>query len=283
MRDRLLVSIANYGDSQVEYLHRQIEALRTYRRELRIVVDSTVPLPDLQVDDVRLFAPTIGRRLPFQHRRLFFEHRDDFDGFLYTENDIHIEETAIDEVLALSGALPEDWIVGLFRFEQKAGEKLLIDAHPHWPVLHTGLFSAAGHELWSPANLHSGCYFLTSKQLHRALASGGYLVRPHHGPYQMLEQAASDVYTQCGFKRKVLPFEVERVLVHHMPDKYVGLGGVWERPGPHTVTTLKEALRRHVWNPGLGTMSGPTVRDRLSATGEGVRHRLRRVSKPARS
>jgi hypothetical protein len=277
----LLVCIANYGDSQLEYLERQVRTLRGYRRDLHIVVDSTVPLPGLEVDEVRLFRPAIGERLPFQHRRLFAERRDDFAGFLYTENDIDIEEKVIERIESLTRELPDDWIVGPFRFERRDGEKLLIDAHPHWPVLHTGLFSVAGLELWSPANLHAGSYFLTSRQLRRALSSGRYLVRPHFGPYRMLEQGASDVYTQCDFRRKVLPFDVETVLVHHMPDKYVRLGGIWEQPGPHSVSSLKEELRRCAGNPALPTMSGPGLRGRLGAAGTGAMHRLRQVFTPS--
>jgi 2-polyprenyl-3-methyl-5-hydroxy-6-metoxy-1,4-benzoquinol methylase len=63
---------------------------------------------------------------------------------------------------------------------------------------------------------------LTQEQLRRAIKSGGYLVDAHQGRYDLLCTAATDPYTQCGFKKYVCISHLDDFLVHHLPNKYVG-------------------------------------------------------------
>ena len=70
-------------------------------------------------------------------------------------------------------------------------------------------------------NEHAGFYMLTQSQLKRAIASGGFLRGPHRGRYDWPETAATDPYTSCGFKKVICVSELERFLVHHMPNPYV--------------------------------------------------------------
>ena len=71
-------------------------------------------------------------------------------------------------------------------------------------------------------NEHSACYALTRAQLRRAIDSGGFLVAPHEGKYDLLCTAATDPYTQCGMKKLICISRIEDFLVHHLPNKYVG-------------------------------------------------------------
>jgi hypothetical protein len=48
------------------------------------------------------------------------------------------------------------------------------------------------------------------------------LVQTHWGPYGIIEQGATDPYTQCGLE-KVYPYNLkmlERLLIRHLPLKY---------------------------------------------------------------
>jgi SAM-dependent methyltransferase len=66
---------------------------------------------------------------------------------------------------------------------------------------------------------------LTREQLKRAIDSGGFLVEPHAGKYDLLCAAATDPYTQCGSRRLVCISRLDDFLVHHLPNKYAGKVG----------------------------------------------------------
>lgn len=211
--------------------------------------------------ETRLRDARIGKGLPFEHRRLFRQRRDQYDLFLYLENDILLTPESLDAYLRLTERLPEDYITGFVRFEIRDGQRSLIDiSNPAWNrFVRVGLHRRDGLLLFAAANVHSGCYALTRKQLERAIRSGGFVTRPHSRPYGRLEQGASDVYTQCGFRAKVLPFDFEPLLVHHMADKYVNLSGVWQDPGPLTPDSFRQMLIRNEFCVTLPVMTKPRL------------------------
>jgi SAM-dependent methyltransferase len=65
-----------------------------------------------------------------------------------------------------------------------------------------------------------------------AIASGGFLVPPHEGRYDMACSAATDPYTRCGLKKLICISHFDDFLVHHVPNKYVDQYGLAE-PGMH--------------------------------------------------
>ena len=60
--------------------------------------------------ETRLRDARIGKGLPFEHRRLFRQRRDQYDLFLYLENDILLTPESLDAYLRLTERLPEDYI-----------------------------------------------------------------------------------------------------------------------------------------------------------------------------
>jgi SAM-dependent methyltransferase len=60
----------------------------------------------------------------------------------------------------------------------------------------------------------------------RAIASGGFLVPPRSAMYGMLETAASDIYTQCGFRRLISLSRIEDFIVPHLANKYYSQMGI---------------------------------------------------------
>ena len=78
-------------------------------------------------------------------------------------------------------------------------------------------------------NEHAACYLLTQKQLRNAIQSGGFLVSPHEGPYDLLCTAATDPYTQCGFKKMICISHLEDFIVPHLSSKYAGKLGVGDK------------------------------------------------------
>jgi len=117
---------------------------------------------------------------PFAHKRILAERANDYDLFIYSEDDTLITEQNLDAFLRVSAAMPENEIPGFLRFEEAP------DGRINYPEVH-------GHFHWDPQTIrsrgeyalafftceHSACYVLTREQLRRAIESGGFLVEPH--------------------------------------------------------------------------------------------------------
>jgi SAM-dependent methyltransferase len=227
---RILVAIANHGTKNHRYLECLLTAYRSMRYEVDIVVLSDAPKelgPDVEV---HVGAPTKNPwSLPFAHRKLFAERADAYDLFVYSEDDTLLEERHVDSFVELNELLPEDEIAGFLRFEEyESGERSYCSIHSGYRWLPESVAVHDGEVFASFSNEHSACYVLTRGQLKRAIASGGFLIEPHEGEYDMLVSAATDPYTRCGLRRRICISRIDDVLLHHLPNVYLGRMGISE-------------------------------------------------------
>lgn len=240
---KTLVAISSYGLSQDQYLMRVVKEYQSMSLDLDIVVMSNIPrevAPGIEVI-VGLPDPKDGWSLVYAHKPVFAERLEKYDLFIHTENDILITEKHIQDFLRMSAAVNRDEIPGFLRYEVgPAGEVNFPDIHVsfHWDG--RSVVKRGPHTLAYLTNEQAACYLLTQDHLRRAIASGGYVVPPHLGKYGVCESAATDPYTQCGFKKLICISEVDDFLVHHMSNKYVKKLGI-ERPEFQTlVNTLMD-------------------------------------------
>src|SRR5258707_914964 len=87
----------------------------------------------------------------------------------------------------------------------------------------TSNMAGGGYRFATFSNAHSGCYVLTRSHLRRVIRSGGYLVPPHDGFCDMRASAATDPYTRCGLTRRLCVSHLDRFLIHHLPNNYIGV------------------------------------------------------------
>jgi hypothetical protein len=227
---RLLVAIANYGPYRFGYLDKVITTYQRMPHQVDLVVHSDrvkrVPAGVQLVVGLPTPDPC---SLPFAHKRLFVERQDDYDLFVYTEDDILIKEHNLAAFLEASAVLPEDEIAGLFRYERDgAGQMFFVDAHPPWDWVAGSAAVHGGYVFATFSNAHSGCYVLTRSHLRRVVRSGGYLVPPHDDFCDTRASAATDPYTRCGLSRRLCISHLDRFLIHHLPNNYVGVLGTEE-------------------------------------------------------
>ena len=212
---KLRVAIANYGPSHLEHLTEVVREFSSYRKhQVDLTVYSTLPVEA----NHKIFDLSIERGLPFACRKDMADSVDAYDLFLYVENDMLITEDNIDAFLEHQALLPEYQISGFYRYELNNGVKLLLDLNPFWGKVVVKEYDRD----FTVINQHQGCWLLTRSQLQHCIASGNFLVDPHMGPYGILEQGASDPYTNCGLE-KVLPKNLallERLQIRHLPLKY---------------------------------------------------------------
>lgn len=231
VKPRVLVAIANHGTKNRHYLDRLLAEYRAMGNyALDVVVLSNVP-KDLGPDiEVRVGLPSADPwSLPFAHKRLFAERSEDYDLFIYSEDDTLLTERGIEAFQEATRVLPDDCIAGFMRFEvDPQGRKFCssIHSHYHWDirsVVRHGGFIFARH-----TNEHAACFILTRMQLKRAIASGGFLLPPERRDYGMPETAATDPYSQCGMRKLICISHFDDFLLHHLPNVYCGKLGLAE-------------------------------------------------------
>ena len=221
-RLRLLVAVASYGEGHLEYLRRIIHTYQSMDLDVDVVVFSEAPKelgPNVEVT-VGLPAKNPWT-LPFAHKALFARRVDQYDLFVYSEDDIGVSEGQIRAFLSAAAQLEPEEIAGFLRYEvDESGKRFVAEpwGHFHWKpesVRRRGDYLIAEF-----TNEHAGFYILTQEQLKRAIASGGFLRGPCRGRYSWPETAATDPYTNCGFRKVICISDLENFLVHHLPNRY---------------------------------------------------------------
>jgi SAM-dependent methyltransferase len=225
---RILVAIASYGHANDRYLDRVIQEYRSMQFNVDVVVLSNIEKAVSPAVECLVGLPTRDPwSLPFMHKKLFRDRLELYDLFIYSEDDILITEGNIRAFLEVQPVLKEGEIAGFLRVEYGPnGERNFPEAHGHFRWDCDSVRVRGSYTLAHFTNEHSGCYILSRQQLAKAIASGGFLVAPHEGKYDLLCSAATDPYTQCGFRKFIAISHTEKFCVHHLPNKYVGHLGV---------------------------------------------------------
>jgi 2-polyprenyl-3-methyl-5-hydroxy-6-metoxy-1,4-benzoquinol methylase len=225
---RILVAIASYGTRNDRFLAEVIRRYRAMPYKVDLVVLSNIPKEVGSGVEVLVGLPAKDPwSLPFGHKKLFADKLNDYDLFIYSEDDTPLSERNIESFLRVSEVLPDDEITGFVRSELAPdGTQHFCDVFGpfHWDL--TSVKKRAGYTFAFFTNEHSACYALTQKQLRKAIASGGFLVPPHAEKYDLLVTAATDPYTQCGFRKVLCISHLQDFTVPHLPDKYIGIYGV---------------------------------------------------------
>lgn len=238
---KILVAIANYGVKNDQYLSELLAAYTGMSHQVDVVVLSNVPKDLGPGVEVLVGLPAKDPwSLPFVHKRLFAERRNDYDLFIYSEDDMLITEKNISAFLRVNDKMLGNEIPGFLRFERDGlGRVNYPEVHGHFHWDPETVQSRGEYTLALFTNEHSACYVLTRDQLRAAIDSDGFLREPYQGKYDLLCTAATDPYTKCGFRKLICISHLEDFLVHHLPNKYIGSGlGVEEHEFRRQVETL---------------------------------------------
>lgn len=243
---KVLVAIASYGTSNDRYLNRILQEYRGMPYLVDIIVLSNVhkQLPDGV--ELRVGLPAKDPwSLPFAHKKIFADQLDRYDLFVYSEDDVLITESNLQAFLKACKVLPKEEVAGFLRFETgPLGEISYPEVHHryHWRPDSVRTYGQDTFAYFT--NEHSACYVLTREQLRQAIASGGFLVGPHSGKYDMLCAAATDPYTRCGLKKMICISRMDDFVVHHLPNKYVGKLGLLREDFQVQVEALQQVAQQ---------------------------------------
>ncbi len=221
---KMLVAISNYGTANDRYRDRLLKEYlaMSFGTDIVLMAEKVKDIP--AHPNISLITGLPSRdpwSLPFLHRPLFIERQDDYDLFVYSEDDTLLTEANVNAFLEAERLLPEGMIPGFLRYEEGPdGQRYCSTMHAfyHWDV---GSVAEYGGKLFGYyTNEHGALYILTRGQLKKAIASGGYTVTPHAGMYDMLVSAATDPYTMCGLKKMICLSDIQNFMLHHLPNIY---------------------------------------------------------------
>jgi 2-polyprenyl-3-methyl-5-hydroxy-6-metoxy-1,4-benzoquinol methylase len=263
---RLLVAIASYGNKNLGFLKKLIQQYQSMTMDVDVIVfsDTHKDLPA----DVKVMVGLPSKNpwsLPFAHKAYFAKNCDRYDLFVYSEDDMKVTEENIQAFLRVAPQLKPDEIAGYLRYEcDSSGARSLPDVHGtfHWKV--ESVKRRGADTIAEFTNEHAGFYILTQSQLRRAIASGGFLTEPYEERYGMLETAATDPYTRCGFRKVICISGVEDFLIHHLPDRYVGQLGIPFSVFKEQIHTLMEICNDNHPASSLCEVESKTQRRRWS-------------------
>ena len=245
---RVLVVIANYGHQNAAYLSLVLDELRRLPFDITIEILSESP-KDFG-SDIRVRVGLPGKSpwtLPFGYKQSFLERQDDFDLYIYSEDDILIKERNIRAFIEMTSILPQELIAGFTRYELDDAENVYyIDMFRAFHFVPRNTVRHGGHVFAELTNEHSGCFMLTRQQLNRVLACPDFFQQPRKGLYGLPETAATEPYTQCGLRKVICLSRFSDFTLHHLPNKY------WKRATHKLATTdVIEAQRRSIVEPSL--------------------------------
>ena len=225
---RLLVVITSYGVNHLNYLRQIIETYKRMAMDVHVVVLSEAPKDLGPGVEVRVGLPSKNPwSLPFGHKRIFAENVEQYDLFVYSEDDIAATGENISAFLRLTSTLEQNEIAGFQLYEvDSAGKVSLPGVHGpfHWKL--DSVRQRGNHLVAEFTNEHSAFYMVTQAQLKRAIASGGFVRDPYKGRFDMLCTAGTDIYTNCGLTKVMCLSAIEDFLLHHLPNRYAGRVGL---------------------------------------------------------
>lgn len=219
---RVLAVLVNYGDEQLDYLHEVIKGLKSFKNyDVTIVVNSNVPIVSDDIDLVNVIELEDYQLLPLTCRGVIWHYRNDFDIFIFGENDHLFLEHHVDKHIEYTSILPKDRIAGLIQYEENHTGRY----YPayHW-VYEWDFNSVEEHDgrLFAHfTNLHQATFILTKEQLLDIGQKYDFSNFFGDSNYSVKCKVNTDIYQFCGMKKMICISEFEDNLIHHLPNLYI--------------------------------------------------------------
>lgn len=243
---KILVSLVNFGDEQLNFLKIVVESIKSFKKySVDIVVNSNIPINIKGVDVVNVIHLEDFQLLPLTCRKVIWDNRNNYDVFIYGENDHLFLEKHIDKHLEYEKILPSRYITGLIQYETDGTDYYYPAYHKKFDWDYDSVKKIKGKTFAHFNNLHQATFILTKSQLLRVGKKINFneLVSEQKSSFRILfekimfrlfskEYPAPDVYSvKCkvntdiykygGLKKMICISEFEDNLIHHLPNLYI--------------------------------------------------------------
>ena len=165
---KVLVVIVNFGRSQLKYLDIMIQKFKSMTFDVDIVVHSNISLP---YEGIEIIIEKLDdyQKLPFTTRKTIYERQNDYDLFIYSENDHLITQKNIESFLEVTKILPDNYIAGFIQYENHNGKLFYPAYHTSFGWEEDSAFKIGEYIFAHFNNVHQASYILTRDQLHKVI------------------------------------------------------------------------------------------------------------------
>ena len=224
---KILTTIVCYSGKSNQYI---TEVANNLKGVSDVVIFSPEEM-DIPNTKTVITSKTLGKNMTFVPRQYIKDRLNDYDYFLYNEDDILIKEHsllfAINKNEEVSRVNLQNNI-GFLRYELDNNVPEFVDLSPYNSV-HLGgngvsdiircVTSINNEYYFLPWNYHSGNFLLSKSQLELLITNDEFPVEPSNSYAGIMESAASGVYHVL---RKLYPVnQYKELMVHHMSNKYI--------------------------------------------------------------
>ena len=219
---KVVICLVNYGTEQLSYLQKIVKNLKQFKKyNVYIVVNSNIDIIIDGADIVNVIKPDPHQLLPLTCRKELWKRRDDFDIFIYGENDHLINEHHIDNFLKYSKILPKNKIPGLIQYEKDDSGIYYPGYHAHYDWDYNSVEEYNGYKFASFTNLHQATFILTKEQLLNIGSKFNFEDFFGETSYDHMCRVNTDIY-ECGLYKKVICInEFKENIIHHLPNLYI--------------------------------------------------------------
>lgn len=250
---KILLAISSYSINQQQYLYRILSEYNNMSYNIDCIIYTTIDAnnditPYTNLNITQIINPlSIGESNAWNHRKYFKEHKNDYDLYIYTENDHLITQTNIETYLKLTNILPSDKQISLLQYEMKPNDNnkytiVLIKGQKNRRerafIVDTDIVIDDKH-YFEIQNKHTGCYILTKSQLNHIIDSNQYNERYNgNEPYGNMETLC---LSGLSLYHKIISYnELDNLLVHHLPNKYINKVAKYTQFGTLSINELKQ-------------------------------------------
>jgi hypothetical protein len=241
---KVYVSIATYGTKNFPYLNKVIDTYKSMTEfECDIYVTGT---SILSRPDITFITKIDPKNTVFFHRSDILYVKDNYDLFIFTEDDILITEEVLKTFCRYDSILPIDTVLGQIRFEYADSNRYLIDIWPYingYNHIERKHFEIQSHEFFTLKNPHQSSWILTKEKLKHVIDNTEFVIEDTSS--LGLESGATSIYSNweggpSGIIKKVYTENVtdlENSLIEHLPGNHCNGTGV-NTPPDHFKTQV---------------------------------------------
>jgi|TARA_R110001592_G_scaffold104658_1_gene294385 hypothetical protein len=219
---RILAVLVNYGGEQLQYLEQVVNSLKSFEKhQVSVVVNSNIPLEIEGIDHVNVIQLEDYQLLPLTCKQVLWHYREDFDVFLFGENDHLFLEHHVDKYLEYVDILPQDRIAGLIQYEENETGRYYPAYHAHYDWDYNSVEEYGGKKFAHFTNIHQATFILTRGQLEKIGSMHNFTQFFGSSHYSVKCKVNTDIYQFCRMKKMICISEFEHNLIHHLPNIYI--------------------------------------------------------------
>lgn len=219
----ILAVLVNYGTEQLEYLQQVVTELKSFKKyNVTVVVHSNIPLDMIEgIDHTAVLELDNYQLLPMTCRQMIDREADNFDYFIWSENDHLWKEHHVDKFIEYTAILPENRIAGLIQYEEDETGKYYPAYHAFYDWDYTSVEEYGGKKFAHFTNVHQASFILTKEQLAKIKAERDFTQFFARDHYSVKCKTNTDIYQYAGMKKVICISEFEDNLIHHLPNVYI--------------------------------------------------------------